>query len=214
MKKELGLSRFGWLRAAVVSAVIIGLIGFAGNGAAFARNAHKGFPENESGLTYGTIPEAEEVGESLDLVEVQATNGLIGYVYNDELLAAEGVGSVGHRGLNWSSTEMAQRSDEALADQLTQLLSEDVAVTAEDAELYLNVAIREGLEEPTVECEMEHKSQAIACLAEGIGVSEEAIEDVIDEAVLAAQDQVSVHIPVYGPDGKTQIGEFAIGSLI
>lgn len=201
-------------RVAIVGVMIMSMVAFAGAGAAFAGNTHKDFPENESGLTYGKIPEAEEVGESLDLVEVQATNGLIGYVYNDELLAAEGVGAAGHRGLNWSSTDAAQRSDEALSDQLTQLLDEDVTVTEEDAELYLNVAMREGLEEPTVECEIEHKNRAIACLAEAVGVSEEAIEEVIDEALIAAQDEVSVYIPVYKADGKTQIGEFAVGSLM
>lgn len=48
-------------------------------------NAEDHYGVNDSGLTYGSAAWATDIDDEPDLILAQATNGEIGYVYNDEL---------------------------------------------------------------------------------------------------------------------------------
>lgn len=170
--------------------------------------------ENAAAQTFGTIAEAEASGQALDLVEVQATNGRIGYVYHDELIEAETHGVRTPEDAERVMIELEEASNEALADQLSKLLPPGSEVSAADAKAYLDATVREPIAGVTAARFEAQESRAVAALADSVELAPEQVQVVVDEAFLRAQEQVQVTIPVYEANGVTRIGEFAIGSLM
>lgn len=168
---------------------------------------------NDNGLVYGTVDQAEEPGAEVDLVAVEATSGRTGYVYFDELQEVENSwitedpdATDAHR------EELEAQSNQALADQLTRLLP-DATVTPEQAAKYLDAAVRTSILEPFDKGLEAARQQGLDELAAATGLPAADIQAVLDDALYEAQMQVSRYLPVYESDGKTQIGEFAVGSL-
>ncbi len=169
---------------------------------------------NDDGLVYGTVDQAEAPGGQVDLVAVVATNGREGYVYFDAFQEAAGMNATSPDEAVQYMENAEAASNRALAEQLTRLLPEGVEVTVEQATQYLDTVVRAAIPDPFDEGLASVCQQGLADLAQATGLPETDVQAVLDDAYLAAQDQVSTHIPVYESDGKTQIGEFAVGSLV
>lgn len=230
MAKSLTVGVRGAMALAVCFAIgCTGLVGCAGpqaaapdEGDAASASVHE--PEldlnsisprtNDDGLVYGTGEQAEQPGAKVDLVAVQATNGRTGYAYYSELLEAEGAGVVEDPEEATQLMETREEeSNRALAEQLTRLLPAGMEVTPDQASTYLDAAVRGGISDPEASGIEAMRQQGVAELAKATGIPEVDLGAVIDDACYEAQMQVSTYIPVYESDGKTGIGEFAVGGL-
>lgn len=190
------------------------LVALLSTGVAMGEGNGARLQENAAAQTFGTIAEAESSGQVLDLVEVQATNGRIGYVYHDELIEAETHGVRTPEDAERAMIELEKASNEALADQLSSLLPSGSEVSVADAKAYLDATVREPIAGVTAARFETQERQAVEALADSVDLAPEQVQGVVGEAFLRAQEQVQVVIPVYEADGVTCIGEFAVGSLM
>ena len=188
-----------YLICAASACVMVALVA----GSAFGANFGAALPKNDIGLSFGTVFQAEKVGQPLDLLEVQATNGRYGYVYNNELEEAEKVMS-----------ELEVASERALSKHLSRLLPSQQSVTPDEAAKYLESVIRQPADEVPIGLISQEELDAIDQLSVASGVEQDEMMEVLDEALSCATREVQVMIPVYESDGQTQIGEFAVGSLV
>lgn len=171
--------------------------------------------KNTDGLTYGAVRDAEGSGQYLDLVMVQATNGKIGYVYNKDLVQAETRGVKTTADAERVMKECQEASDKALAEELTALLpdSED-EVTADEAAAYLDELLRSPLDGSMGDSTQVREQLALTALADESDIEVAVLAQDIKDAMYAAEQKVKTTIPVYDADGKTEIGEFAVGALM
>lgn len=205
----------GRLRKRRMGAIIVLALCVSGvtAGVAFGEGNAVRLAENADGLTYGAVRDAEASGQYLDLVKVQATNGKIGYVYNKDLVQAETHGVKTAADAERVMTECQEASNEALAEELTALLPEG-EVTADEAASYLDELLRCPLNGSMGDSTQVREKSALTALANESDIEEVVLARDIEEAMYAAEQKVKTLIPVYDADGKTEIGEFAVGSLM
>ena len=199
-----------YLICAASACVMVALVA----GSAFGANFGAALPKNDLGLSFGTVFQAEKVGQPLDLLEVQATNGRYGYVYNNELEEAENRGIETPEEAEKVMSELEVASERALSKHLSRLLPSQQSVTPNEAAKYLESVIRQPADEVPIGLISQEELDAIDQLSVASGVEQDEMMEVLDEALSCATREVQVMIPVYESDGQTQIGEFAVGSLV
>lgn len=172
---------------------------------------------NDSGQVYGNILDAD-MGLDLDLVKVVATDGVVGYVYYDELVAAETRGMTNPEEAVACMSEKKAASTAALQSALIGNLDgkvlngAPVEVTAEDSELILeayNAILSNGATLEIDDLAAEILAELPASATIGLSIN----SDVLAQSIIEATESVFVYIPVYAEDGETEVGLFPIGSL-
>ena len=170
----------------------------------------KRYAENEDGLTYFEGPEPSSLPEQgQDLVQVgidgdEPGETRIGYVYREELEAADG---------SWVSNpdeavaymrEKKERAAQAWFDAINEALEGRGAITREDAERIYDATHQVGgFKKAAVELS----------LMEGVNLNKEEALSVLFAVLPAVRESLTDYIPVYEVDGKTQIGWFGIQSF-
>lgn len=167
----------------------------------------KRYAENEDGLTYFEGPEPSSLPEQgQDLVKVgidgdEPGETRIGYVYREELEAADG---------SWVSNPdeaiaymegKKERAAQAWFEAINAVLGNRGFISREDAErVYSATHQAGGFRDAAVE---------LAAL-DSVDLDEEEARDVMFAALPLAREALTDYIPVYEKDGKTQIGWFGI----
>ena len=168
------------------------------------------YATNSEGLTYGKVTDAPPWGEMPDLVAVEATNGMKGYAYWEEL-----------NGIQPENPEEAMRIMEDREAQNSRLFAEFIlesigiesdidsanAVFAFEAASKYCLPVSQGVEWVADQSLRVDLTQAIG-LDESVLPDDEELRFLILDIMLRVQEESTVEIPVYLEDGKTQIGVF------
>lgn len=211
MKVEINNRCRGFVTLAVVSVLAISLV-FVN--VAIGAGTTKRLPQNAQGETFGTVAAASETGQYLDLVQVQATNGKMGYVYNDDLQSAESGGVSTPEQAEARMAERTAASEEAFFEELCDLLPGNQYLTLDNVRRYLDATVRAPIEDP-IELKLPlAEREAASEMADAIGVPLDQLEEKLGKALDRARMRVQTKISVYESDGITKIGEFAIGSFL
>lgn len=159
-------------------------------------------------LTYGSVFDVVPRGKHIDLVQVLATNGLVGYVYrDDEQAAAERHAAIGADPSLVYLPLRGAKPVEALRAALSYHAGRNVSF--EEAQIvldcYYGALQQNGM--PSAEYASEPNDTLVIS-----GVSFD--KWMIERSLVMASRAGTTYIPVYAEDGKTVIGQFSVGSLL
>ncbi|MCL2632021.1 MAG: hypothetical protein FWD45_02875 [Coriobacteriia bacterium] len=157
---------------------------------------------NESGQTYGSAAHAQSIEAEPDLILVESTNGLEGYVLKTDLYDAMGIATSSEH-----AAEMMNRKAEKATDAFIASILEQTGIDLGDKNeiVFTYIQLNSGL------------FGTYSDLPEGVTVSisdflpDGISEDIVLNALEDARVVNQISIPVYESDGRTIIGEFIIG---
>lgn len=161
------------------------------------------YPVNDRGLTYGTLVDAEAVGELPDLILAVATNGETGYIYRADYI---------------ESSRAANNREEAEAIMREY---EQGAVKAFREYALHNAGIELDPEADTLIGEIIFRTNGIELSWDNLSEQQQAAvfslfpedtrtPELVQAAYAAAIGANDVSVPVYALDGETVIGELIV----
>lgn len=178
-----------------------------------------GVETNESNQLLGTVFDIEQ-GFLVELVKVKATNGNDGYVYYAEQEAIMSQGMDTPELAIETANENRTKAESAFRGSLSRNLSSScygkegsVLVDYSDAKAILDIYYACMADGETLEND-ELLEGVLAGISENQDLSVLEVDvEVLKNSLFETNDAVATHIPVYDKDGRTVVGEFAVGGL-
>jgi hypothetical protein len=170
---------------------------------------------NDSGQSYGKLAGAPGNTTEPEMIEVVATNGKVGYVYQSDLNKVSPIAANPEEAVK--QTESRTLRD---AKTFISLLADDLGkdITLDDTKaVYVYEAIQQFISPEAPNAEWTYDDKLAQEIAASLNInraslpSDSELRDYFINIMSNVQSMQTTTIPVYDKDGKTVIGEFPVG---